>query len=323
MSTRPPFSTGSVSLRLYPHAELEPNQILDRLLAQGRSAAVAGFDGVMTSEHHGGFGGYLPNPIQTAGWLLEAMPTGWAAPCPLLLLLRPTALVVEEVAWLAVRFPGRVGVGVAAGSLDDDFAIMDQTKERLVERFGQGLATLSAALGGVDPGRLAGDSAVARCRDHPVPVLSAAMSAAAVRRAARAGAGLLIESLSTPDRVRHLVNLYREAGGLGPVLLIRRAWVGPAPVLRFEHQLGVYREYADVGAQAHWGGDELVTADSAEEVAERLGTLLAASGADALNLRVHSPGVGPDMVDAQIDRLGQVVKLLHGELPVSESEASP
>src|ERR1700683_4317498 len=99
----------------------------------------AGFDGVMTSEHHGGFAGYMPNPLQAAGWLLDAMPVGWAAPCPLLLPLRPPALVAEEVAWRAARYPSRVGVGVAAGSLVDDFEIMGLTKDDLTARFADGL----------------------------------------------------------------------------------------------------------------------------------------------------------------------------------------
>ncbi len=86
----------------------------------------------MTSEHHGGFGGYLPNPQQAAGWLLDAMPTGWAAACPLLLPLKPAALVAEEAAWLAARFPGRVGLGLATGSLVDDFEIMGTDKVDLV-----------------------------------------------------------------------------------------------------------------------------------------------------------------------------------------------
>ncbi|MET0728376.1 MAG: LLM class flavin-dependent oxidoreductase, partial [Acidimicrobiales bacterium] len=84
---------GSVSMRLYPHIDLgDPTAIVDELRAQARLAAEAGFAGVMTSEHHGGFAGYSPNPLQLAGWLLEAMPTGWCAPCPLLLPLRPVAL---------------------------------------------------------------------------------------------------------------------------------------------------------------------------------------------------------------------------------------
>ena len=74
-------------------------------------AVDSGFAGIMTSEHHGGFPGYLPNPLQVAGFILDSTPIGWAAACPLLLPLRPTALVAEEVAWLAARYPGRVGVG--------------------------------------------------------------------------------------------------------------------------------------------------------------------------------------------------------------------
>ena len=87
-------------------------------------ALAGGFDGVMTSEHHGGFAGYLPNPLQIASFVLEENPSGWAAPCPLLLPLRPTAQVAEEIAWLDARHPGRVGLGVAAGALPLDFEVM-------------------------------------------------------------------------------------------------------------------------------------------------------------------------------------------------------
>src|SRR5207249_10995778 len=133
------------------------------LRMQASLAVQHGFDGVMTSEHHGGFHGYLPNPLQAAGWCLEAMPHGWAAPCPLLLPLRPPALVAEEIAWLAARFPGRVGIGVAAGSLQADFDIMGSTKDDLTRRFADGLVMVANMLSGRDAGRLAGDRAVHRC----------------------------------------------------------------------------------------------------------------------------------------------------------------
>src|SRR5215813_13332412 len=100
-----PFAPGSVSLRAYPHAGLDAVATIAELRVQAALAAHAAFDGVMTSEHHAGFAGYLPNPLQLAGFLLDAMPSGWAAPCPLLLPLRPTALVIEEIAWLAARHP--------------------------------------------------------------------------------------------------------------------------------------------------------------------------------------------------------------------------
>src|SRR5438034_9169828 len=145
---RAPFAPGSVSLRLYPHNELSAVAIVDELRSQAALAVEHGFDGVMTSEHHGGFGGYLPNPLQLAGWLLGAMSRGWAAPCPLLLPLRPAALVAEETAWLAARFPERVGLGVAAGALAVDFEIMGVSTDGLAVRFASGLQLVADALRG-------------------------------------------------------------------------------------------------------------------------------------------------------------------------------
>ena len=206
----------------------------------------------MTSEHHGGFAGYLPNPLQLAGWLLEAMPSGWAAPCPLLLTLRPPALVAEEVAWLAARFPGRVGVGLAAGALPQDFEIIRVDTDDLARHFAEGLAHVAAYLGGHETGLLAGDPAIAACRESPVPVVSAAASTTAVRRAARLGVGILFDSLATPERCRRLSDAYREAGGRGPVILIRRAWIGEPPRQRVDDQLDVYREYAPPVTEDEW-----------------------------------------------------------------------
>jgi alkanesulfonate monooxygenase SsuD/methylene tetrahydromethanopterin reductase-like flavin-dependent oxidoreductase (luciferase family) len=308
-SSRPPFAGGSTSLRLYPHSELPAARIVEVFMDQAAAASEAGFDGIMTSEHHGGFAGYLPNPIQAAGWALEAMPTGWAAPCPLLLPLRPAALVVEELAWLAARHPGRVGVGVAAGSLQDDFDIMGLTKTDLTARFAASLRSVADALSGRDAGLLAGDPAVCECAQRPVPVLSAAMSATAVRRAAECGVGLLFDSLTDLTRCRELIDAFHEAGGTAPVVLIRRCWLGSAPTARHREQVGVYAGYASAGAQTHWDSGAMATG-SAEEVATRLHDALATTGADALNLRVHAPGLDPGEVTEQIRALHEVRQLL-------------
>jgi alkanesulfonate monooxygenase SsuD/methylene tetrahydromethanopterin reductase-like flavin-dependent oxidoreductase (luciferase family) len=310
-----PLAAGSVSLRLYPHGDLAPPAIVEELRSQARLAAEHGFDGVMTSEHHGGFGGYLPNPLQVAGWALEAMPSGWAAPCPLLLPLRPPALVAEEAAWLAARFPGRVGLGVAAGALADDFEVMGVPMEDLAGRFADGLALVAGALRGQTAGVLAGDPAIRRCLEEPVPVVSAAMGAAAARRAAANGVGLLFDSLSTPERVRQLVDVYRGAGGTGPCILIRRAWVGAPPRELIERQVDVYRSYSPDAAQSHWDGDQLAGGAEPGEVADRLLDDTRRAGADALNLRVHVPGVSPEAAWEQIGRLGdEVVPVLHAAL---------
>ena len=248
-----PFAHGSVSLRIYPHLDLTAPGIVEELRAQAALAVAHGFDGVMTSEHHGGFAGYLPNPLQAAGFALDAMANGWAAPCPLLLLLRPTALVIEETAWLAARHPGRVGLGVAAGALPGDFEIMDTTMDDLTARYSRALKTVAAILGGADAGPLGGDPAVACLREQPVPVLSAAGSRTAARRAAASGVGLMFDSLTTPARCRELVDTFRDAGGTGPCVLIRRAWVGTAPARETERQVDTYRSYAPGGASVALG----------------------------------------------------------------------
>ncbi len=302
-----PFAPGSVSLRLYPHGDLPASAIVEELCAQAALAAEHGFDGVMTSEHHAGFHGYLPNPLQAAGWCLEEMATGWAAPCPLLLPLRPPALVAEEIAWLAARFPGRVGLGVASGALPADFEIMHVPMDGLAARFTAAFEELAGILDGSAPGALAADPAIAAAGTQPIPVLSAAMGFTAVRRAARLGAGLLFDSMSTPERCRELVDAFHEAGGTEPCVLVRRAWVGEPPRSNFDDQLDVYRDYSSSAAQATWGQQEMVDATGADDVVAGLVDSLERSGCDALNLRVHVPGVGPEAAREQIVRLGREV----------------
>jgi len=298
-----PFAPGSVSLRLYPHLDLPAPQIVEELRAQAALAAEHGFDGVMTSEHHGGFAGYLPNPLQAAGFALDAMATGWAAPCPLLLPLRPTALVIEEIAWLAARHPGRVGLGVAAGALPADFEIMDTTMDDLTARFAAALADVARVLAGGDAGALGGDPAVALLRGSPIPLLSAASSMTAARRAAACGVGLVFDSLSTPARCRQLVDAYRAAGGTQSCVLVRRAWIGD-PAHEIAQQMDNYRGYAPPGAARHWGADELATDRDPQTVAARLVEAVRATCADALNIRVHVPGVSPATARLQIATLG-------------------
>ena len=108
----------------------------------------------------------MPNPLGLAGWLLDAMPRGYAAACPLLLPLRPTALVAEEVAWLAARSPERVAVGFAAGTLGD-FEIMHVSMKNLTAGPRLPLAEVRAGFSGGadDDGFLARDPAIAAlCR---------------------------------------------------------------------------------------------------------------------------------------------------------------
>jgi alkanesulfonate monooxygenase SsuD/methylene tetrahydromethanopterin reductase-like flavin-dependent oxidoreductase (luciferase family) len=290
-----------VSLRLYPHNDRPASQVVDELCLQARLAAQAGFDGIMTSEHHGGFPGYLPNPLQMVGFILDDRSLPWAAAAPLLLPLRPTALVAEEVAWLAARHPGRVGLGVASGALALDFEAMGLSTVSAGAIFKSELPRVVAMLRGRDLRQLSGDPALQACRTHPIPVLSAAVSATAAARAARCGAGILMEGMSSAKRLARLTAGYDGAGGTEGKVLIRRVWLGDLRGDLVDRQRRVYDTYAGEGA---FGDDQTVSSVDPVRVAELLDEVVSESGADALNLRIHLPGMSPESVRDQILRLG-------------------
>jgi alkanesulfonate monooxygenase SsuD/methylene tetrahydromethanopterin reductase-like flavin-dependent oxidoreductase (luciferase family) len=298
-----PFAPGSVSIRLYPHTDLQAGAMLNELVVQAAMALELGFDGVMVSEHHGGMAGYLPQPLQTAAIVLEHAPAGWVAAAPLLLPLRPTAVVAEEVAWLASRHHGRVGLGVAAGARDVDYSVAGISAADAVDRFKAELPRLVAMLRGEELGALDGDPALAACRQHPVPVLSAAMSVTAARRAARAGIGLLLDGISAPGRISSLTDAYRAAGGTCPAVLVRRVWIGSVQRHLVEAQRAVYEGISG----APFGDDQTVAATEPSEVAEQLRAVQVEAGADALNLRVHLPGMTPQDVRGQLEALAASV----------------
>ena len=300
-----PFAPGSVSVRLYPHNELGASAIVAELCLQARLALAAGFDGVMTSEHHGGFAGYMAQPLQMASFVLDDFPTGWAAAAPLLLPLRATALVAEEVAWLRARHPGRVGLGVAAGALPLDFDAAGVDQSAATDRFKAELPRLVSMLRGEHLGALAGDPALGACRDDPIPVLSAAVSVAAAVRAARCGAGILMEGMSAPDRLARLTQGFDGAGGTGAKVLIRRVWLGRVQSGLIADQRAVYESYAP--DPTAFGEDQTVSSDDPDELVHLLAASLREAGADALNLRVQLPGMAPAQVREQIERIGSSV----------------
>jgi alkanesulfonate monooxygenase SsuD/methylene tetrahydromethanopterin reductase-like flavin-dependent oxidoreductase (luciferase family) len=300
-----PFARGSVSIRLYPHNELSAEAVVAEVCRQAGIALENGFDGVMTSEHHGGFAGYMAQPLQMASFVLAECDVGWAAAAPLLLPLRATALVAEEAAWLQARHPGRVGLGVAAGALPLDFEVAGVNQSDSIELFKSELPRLVAMLRGEGLGQLKEDPALSACRENPVPVLSAAVSATAATRAARCGAGILLEGMSPPSRLAGLIRAFDEALGQGSKVLIRRVWLGRSQSDLIDAQRAVYESYA--AAARSFGEDQTIATDDPEEMVDRLVSVLREVGADALNLRVQLPGMPHEHVREQIERIGATV----------------
>jgi hypothetical protein len=134
-------------------------------------------------------------------------------------------------------------------------------------------------------------------------VLSAAVSPTASRRAARCGAGILLEGMSAPARLKELCGVYDEAGGTMPKVLIRRVWLGTQQSDLVASQR---RFYQGAGADSLPADQTVTTADGAE-MAGILADLLRSTGADALNLRIHLPGMDPGAVREQIAGLASDV----------------
>ncbi|HEX2849358.1 MAG TPA: LLM class flavin-dependent oxidoreductase [Acidimicrobiales bacterium] len=316
-----PLAAGSVGLGLYLH-DLPPGPATHRLVAQAVAAEQAGFDGVSVAEHHAGFPGYLPNPVLAATWMLEATRRLWCGPMPLLLPLRSPALVAEDLAWLDARFPGRVAAGFAPGYHADDFAAVGaggfEERGRL---YGERLTQVASTLRGEATGPAGRDRAVVARGGVPVPLVSAAGSPGAARRAARAGVGLLLDSMARADDLARVVAAYEGAGGTGPCILGRRVWVGDPPLHLFEAQLAAYRSKADAASWMQQASADLLIGGAADEVVDRVVEAAKAAHATALALRVHLPGLDPDVADDQIRRVGaQVVPAVRAALSAHVEE---
>lgn len=295
-----PLAIGSVSLRLYPH-DLDAVQQVEVLKRQAALGIASGYEGVMVSEHHADFPGYVPHPIALSQTLLSAMPSGWAAACPLLLPMQPYALVAEQLAWVAATYPGRVGAGFAAGALPVDFELAEVPFDEIIERFKASLPKVVAALRGRDLSPLGRDRAIARCVEHPLPMVVAAQSGPAVRRAAVLGVGVLYDSLQSIAKSRRLSDTYDEAGGQAAKILIRRVWIGDPPLEAMAAQMDRYRAAATAKTIETWGtDDQLIAGPDAETAAERLIEALHVSNCDTVNVRVHLRGLAPEQVEEQI-----------------------
>jgi alkanesulfonate monooxygenase SsuD/methylene tetrahydromethanopterin reductase-like flavin-dependent oxidoreductase (luciferase family) len=309
------FGRGSVSLGIYVYGgadQQDPGTRVDTMLEMARRAEELGFDGVTASEHHRGREGYMPNPLQLADWYLGQSTRLWAAPCPLVLPLRVPVVLAEEIAWLAARYPGRVGATFAAGADDQDFRAVGIPFEDRVAAYEAGLSTVGDLLSGRG-GLAAGDVAVARSGEQRVPLATGAMTKAGVRRAVRCGVGVAFgrqmwsRSSGVDDPLRTLLSVYDEAGGVGPRIFTAQVFVGTAP-----DATG-----AGLAARAVLGPGPSGLATSGGTRHETVGTnpdaivadLLDAwdAGMECFNLRVPYNGVSVSLALEQIHAIGELV----------------
>jgi alkanesulfonate monooxygenase SsuD/methylene tetrahydromethanopterin reductase-like flavin-dependent oxidoreductase (luciferase family) len=312
-----PLTHGSIFTVMNLHYGLGASAALEVLRLQARAAVDAGLDGVGLSEHHAGFPGYLPVPLQAAGLLLAELPRGFAAAMPVILPLWRTAGLVEEAAWLDARFPSRVVLGLAAGYQADDFTAFEVPFAGRFARFRSGFSSVAAAL--------RGESAVEHLRRDPAVMasvgrISLVMNTSGLRNAevaARAGAGISPTQL-TEEEYRALFAAYRAAGGRGPRVVQRWVFLGDVPAAAVE---ALNRGYRSAPGDHRWMGTAPLIGPLAdrrpERLAERLVAWMRASDATALCVRFHLGPLEPAAVDEQIARFGsEVLPLIRSELPL-------
>jgi alkanesulfonate monooxygenase SsuD/methylene tetrahydromethanopterin reductase-like flavin-dependent oxidoreductase (luciferase family) len=301
-----PFGPRSISVGLHALDGATATEQAAMLVEQAQAAEAAGFGGVTLSEHHGGFPGYMGQPLLACNWILAATERIWSGPAPYLLNLRNPVLVAEELAWMAARFPGRVGAALAAGYAKSDFDLLGVDFADRGARLAEGLTTLQATLAGETDA--AADPAIAGWAEHPAPLLSAANSAVPVRRAAAHGLGIFFPGGEPRDRLQGLIETYREAGGTGPVVKIRTLWMGEPPPGALEERDRIYREAAAKSGARHANGfAEPFAHGSDERIHEEIAQDFEALDIDGINVRFYLKGVEHPAVVDQIQRFGGAV----------------
>jgi alkanesulfonate monooxygenase SsuD/methylene tetrahydromethanopterin reductase-like flavin-dependent oxidoreductase (luciferase family) len=296
------FGPGTVSVGLSAIGESGVG-IVDRLVADALAAQRSGFDGVTLSEHHNGFPHYVPSPMLLAAVLLGRLETGWACAGPAILPLRNPVTLSEDLAWLNAAHPGRVGAGFVPGYQRDDFTVVGADFDTRHATFWAGLDDVMAALG--PDSALKADPAIAAA-PGAIPVLAGIGGPLGAKRAAHAGAGILITGLRPPREAAQLIEIYREAGGVGPAVLIRRVHLGSGAT-GFGPSMADWSSRSDSGANWLTADDGAFVAGSAQAVIDGLASAIQESGCTALNLRPDVYMHDPARVSDQLADLGETV----------------
>ncbi len=259
------------------------------------------------SEHHNGFPGYLPQPLLACSWILEATRSVWSGPAPTVLTVRAARLFAEELAWTAARFPGRLGAVFAPGYARTDFEFLEVPFDDRGQRFERKLITLTALLGLGGSAQPSDDAALAAWPNCDAPLLVAVNSGTGVRRAAALGLGMMFPGGEDPARLGQFARRYRELGGTGPIVWTRSVWLGEPPAAAIEEWGRRYQSAAAMGMRQRSGFSAALLAGHHEDVARCLAEEQRIVSADAVNIRVHLPGVVPEQIGEMIGRIGEDV----------------
>src|SRR5262249_30513326 len=153
---------------------------------------------------------------------------------------------------------------------------------------------------------VAADPAIAEVPAEGLPLLAGVGGPRGVRAAARAGVGILLTSLRAPAEAAQLVRAYRQAGGVRPVVLIRRGTVRPGAA-GFGSSTAAWQSRAGSASWLQATESALITGPP-DAVGQQLAEAVRVSGCTALDLRLDAYAADPDRVADQISLIaGEVL----------------
>jgi probable non-F420 flavinoid oxidoreductase len=210
------------------HEQIHPS----RLLAAVTRAEAAGFGAAMSSDH---FSPWSERQGQSAfawSWLGAALQ---ATQLPFGVVNAPgqryhPAIIAQAIGTLAAMYPGRFWAALGSGEASNEHITGDGWPAKPVReaRLKECVDIIRALLAGEEvshQGLVTVDRARLWTRPtEPVPLIGAAVSVATAKWCASWADGLITVN-TTPEKLREMVDVYRGAGGRGPLTVqVHLSW---------------------------------------------------------------------------------------------------
>ncbi|GAA1700120.1 LLM class flavin-dependent oxidoreductase [Microcella alkalica] len=180
-----------------------------RLAEDSQVAEDLGYESLWLTEHRFWYDGYLPSLLAAGGYMAGATTRLRIGTGCLLLPQHDPIRVAQGVAALDQVSNGRLDFGVALGYRDEEFDGLGIHRKERAQRMEYALDVLAAA-GAGRPIHYGGPVITPRPVQDPVPIWVAAVSDAAVKRAARRGLDILLSDAHDDQRAGELVELYKK-----------------------------------------------------------------------------------------------------------------
>jgi alkanesulfonate monooxygenase SsuD/methylene tetrahydromethanopterin reductase-like flavin-dependent oxidoreductase (luciferase family) len=195
-----------------------PAEVIDEVLAVGRRVDELGFDWVSVPHHWAAHPVVWPQPFPLLAALARETRSARLMTLMLLLPLLNAVDVAENAATVDQMSGGRLTLGAAIGFREVELHAIGLTRKDRVPKLEESLEVMKRVWSGDEvsfPGRYGTlermrTALVPAQKPHP-PIILAAQSEVATRRAARIADGVYLGPQVTWKGIAHLVEVYRQA----------------------------------------------------------------------------------------------------------------